>query len=160
MASCEWRLGNLKDAEKHWKIALQRKPDFVESKIGLSAIMVHQGNYQEARKLLQSAIRLSPTNVAAFMNLANLEVLSREPQEAQKLLEPIARRDPRNVRAYGLLLRAYLQQGKYTEGNQLIRACDTSGPGIAAADLKFFASVRDEFESRERESARGARFEH
>jgi cytochrome c-type biogenesis protein CcmH/NrfG len=144
LARCESRYGNFRDAEIHWRIALQRKPDFVESKIGLSTIVMNRFQYTEAKRLLESAVRLSPTNVAAFINLANLDLLMQDPGAAQKLLEPIVVRDRQNVRAHALLVRAYVLQGNLAQAEQSLKSCDTSRSDTAAADMAFFNSVRKE----------------
>jgi Tfp pilus assembly protein PilF len=141
LARCEARQGKMQEAEEHWRIALLRKPDFVESKIGLSQIVMNRGQYTEARKLLEGAVRLSPTNIAAFMNLANLDLLMDDAAAAEKLLVPITKRDPYNVRAHGLLARAYLRQLKVQDAQRIISSCDRSRSDTTAADIAFFESM-------------------
>lgn len=120
LARSEFRLGRTAEAEEHWLRALARKPDMVESKLGLSNIYMQRRQFAKARKLLEQSIRLAPRYTAAYMNLAELNLrLGRYP-EAAKLAGMVLKQNEADARANGLLAQALLKLGDANEAAMVL----------------------------------------
>ncbi len=120
LARSEFRQGKTEEAEAHWLKALSRKPDMVESKLGLSNIYMQRRQFDKARRLLEQSIRLAPRYTAAYLNLAELNLrLGRYP-EAIKLSSMVLSQSEADPRAYGLLAQAILKLGDVNQAAMLL----------------------------------------
>lgn len=124
LARCEYRMYRHRDAEAHWNKALQMKPDYVESKIGLATLHMLRREYPQARTLLKKAVALSPTNLAAYMSLADLYIRELQYTAAIDILEQVVKHQEVNERARGLLARAYLRSGRIADAEHQLRIND------------------------------------
>lgn len=120
LARCEYRLGNKNDAVKHWHQALLMKPDYVESKLGLSAFYLANGEIDKAEPLIKQAIRLAPKDEAARLNLAQLKMLRGKIGEAVPLLEGLAKPGSGREQAQCLLAQCYVKLGNLDGANKIL----------------------------------------
>jgi tetratricopeptide (TPR) repeat protein len=121
LARSEFRLGDLDEAEKDWQTALKWKPDYVESKLGLSAIYMLKGKLEEAEKLISSANRLAPLDEAAYINRAQIDILTGKSRLAIKRLQRFVAQKEGREQALCLLARAYIREGQLDKAKAILQ---------------------------------------
>ncbi len=141
LARCDLRAGDPDSAVEHWKRALQVKPDFVESKLGLSVIYMRRWQLVEAEKLIRQAVRLAPKDEASFINLAQIDSLMGKHQQALKILEQIILQNRGKEQARCLLAQCYLQVGDISNASKILLV-DKHVPERIGAP--FYSMVRAE----------------
>lgn len=122
LARCEFRLGELDAAESDWRTALRWKPDFVESKLGLSALYMLRGRLDEAEKLIASANRLAPFDEAGFINRAQIDMMTGKNRIAIERLQQFVHQNEGREQAACLLARAYLRQGRLDRARSILQS--------------------------------------
>ena len=122
LARCEFRQGDLAAAESDWRTALQWKPDYVESKLGLSAIYMLQGRLEEADTLIATANRLAPLDEAAYINRAQIDMLTGKTRLAIERLEQFVRQKEGREQAICLLARCYIREAQLHKAQALLRS--------------------------------------
>lgn len=145
LARCEFRQGDLDAAEADWQTALRWKPDYVESKLGLSAIYMLRGKLEEADKLIGTANRLAPLDEAAYINRAQIDILTGKTRLAINLLEQFVRQKEGRDRAICLLSQCYIKEGQLDKARATMSsdAAPLSNPftkpfcTMVLAELKF-----------------------
>jgi tetratricopeptide (TPR) repeat protein len=65
--------GEMEEAEKYFRLALQYYPDFEQANLGLAAVLVKQEKPEMARKLIRKAITSDPDDQVAWYRLAQVE---------------------------------------------------------------------------------------
>lgn len=143
LARTEYRLNLVDEAEKDWLKAIQMKPDFVESKIGLATISLKKHEYSKARQLLTSALRLSPTSIAAYLSLSDLYIREYQYTSAIDILRQLVESNESNGRARGLLARAYLRSGQIEEAKHQLESKTKHKPD-SVSDTAFLSLVAAE----------------
>ena len=120
LARSELRSGDPASAVEHWQRALQVKPDFVESKLGLSVVYMRQWQLEEAQKLIRQCIRLAPKDEASYINLAQIDSLMGNHREAIKILSQVSEQSRARDLARCLLAQCYMRIGELEKAAQLI----------------------------------------
>ena len=126
LASSEFHLGKVAEAQLHWKEALKWKPDYVEAKVSLAYMDLQQRKFEDAEKLINSALALAPANPTALLNRADLNLrtghILEATQDARLVVAqtetPPADRDV--FMATCLLAQAKLLQGKPAEAAEML----------------------------------------
>lgn len=122
LARCEFREGDLDSAEAHWIEALKWKPDYVESKLGLSMIYMLKGKLAEADKIIATANRLAPLDEAGYINRAQVDALMGKNHEAISRLEDFVRQRTGREQAVCILARCYIKEGWLDKAEKLLSA--------------------------------------
>jgi tetratricopeptide (TPR) repeat protein len=65
--------GDMDDAAKFFRVALQHYPDFDQANLGLARVLLTQGKAAVAREFVQKAIAVNPTNEVAWYRLGQIE---------------------------------------------------------------------------------------
>jgi tetratricopeptide (TPR) repeat protein len=120
LARCEFRQGDLDSAESDWQTALKWKPDYVESKLGLSALCMLRGKLEEADRLVSAANRLAPLDEAGHINRAKIDLMTGKTRLAIGHLEQFVRQKIGREQAICLLARAYIRQGQLDKARSLL----------------------------------------
>lgn len=126
LARSEFRIGDISAAEEHWKEALKWKPDFVESKLGLSKIYMLEGRLEEAQKLVSSSARLAQLDEAVYINDAQLDSIIGKNRSAIDKLENFIKQKQGREQAICILARCYMKEGEFARAQQLL----DSNPGL------------------------------
>jgi tetratricopeptide (TPR) repeat protein len=80
--------GEMEEAEKFFRHALQHYPDFAEANLGLAAVLLKQDKPETARGLIQRAIAADPQDEVAWYRLAQVErILGNEPGQRRAFAE-------------------------------------------------------------------------
>ncbi len=98
--------------------ALEKKPDWLEARLNLGALLYEQGAVEEAARQFQRAVELAPGSAVARFNLASvLDELGRLAEARQHLREAV-RLDPRFADAHYNLAVASEKLGLPEEARQ------------------------------------------
>ena len=73
LAETNRNCGEMEEAEKYFRLALQYYPDFEQANLGLAAVLVKQEKPEMARKLIRKAITSDPDDQVAWYRLAQVE---------------------------------------------------------------------------------------
>jgi tetratricopeptide (TPR) repeat protein len=76
--------GEMEEAEKYFRLALQYYPDFEQANLGLAAVLVKQEKPEMARRLIRKAITSDPDDQVAWYRLAQVEHILGDEQGRQK----------------------------------------------------------------------------
>jgi len=80
--------GEIEEAEKFFRLALQHYPDFDQANLGLAAVLLKQEKPATARELIQRAIAANPQDEVAWYRLAQVErILGNEPGQRRAFAE-------------------------------------------------------------------------
>lgn len=112
LATCEYILGQHKDAIKHWKRALLLKPDMVEPKISLAQIAIEKRQFDKAETFLEPAGRHAPNNKAVMTKLAELLIAEGNEHRATKTARQIITAHEKDPYSICLLAKSKLRSGK------------------------------------------------
>lgn len=117
---------------EHWKKALQVKPDFVESKLGLSVLYMRSWELEKALELILTCNRLAPKDEAGFINLAQVKSMMGNHREAIRILNEVIQQNRGRDLARCLLALCYLRVGEIEKARDTLPK--TSTPGDAQAN--------------------------
>lgn len=112
LATCQYILGDTKDAVRHWKRALLLKPDMVEAKISLAQIAIEKRQFDKAETLLEPASRHAPNNKALMTKLAELLIAEGNEHRAIKMARQIITLHGKDPYVACLLAKSKLKSGK------------------------------------------------
>ena len=76
--------GELEEALKHFKRALELEPDNIKAFSGLAVTLARQGRYREAKTHFDSVLSLSPDNIDTLTGLGMLHLAENNPDEAMR----------------------------------------------------------------------------
>jgi len=112
------RYGRLKEAARHYRVALGVNPDCAEAHSNLGMILSMQGDQQRAMKHLEQARELQPRNAEVLTNLGTVAARLHDYERSRRHYHEALKADPRFTAAhYGLgVLQSAL--GRYEEAMQ------------------------------------------
>ncbi len=96
-------LGRAADAERHFRSALQLKPELVEASLNLGALLAQQGRLDDARLVLLAAEERRPDVASLQYNLALIASLQGDAADAQDRCRRALKLDPAHAGARELL---------------------------------------------------------
>ncbi len=138
MASGEALRGDLANAEKYLREALQRHPEHLRSSAALALVRLAQNDLSGAEEILQSAIARSPRSPEPLVALAEVNVLSGRLAKAEPYLRRAIEIAPNNGPALLALSELKIQLGDKASAEQLYRRLsDHSDPTYSQAYASF-----------------------
>ena len=90
-------------AERYFREALSRRPDYGEAANNLALVLVSQGQTDAAVSLLEGVLKQSPEYEAAYVTLAKIYFSAGRTKEGIAVLERLLQRNPKNPIALELL---------------------------------------------------------
>jgi glycosyltransferase involved in cell wall biosynthesis len=105
-------MGRLKDAEHHWRLAVEENPAFAPSWLGLGNLYCKSERWEDLDKALAHLEKHHPTSIEASMLRARRHMARREFSDARSLLDDLIRRWPNALGPRILQSHALLQQGQ------------------------------------------------
>lgn len=126
-----WQSGALAEAQKKFEKAVKQDPQNSQAWNGLGWTLVNQGQVQKAKDAFQKCVDLNPKHFAALNGLGQISLSSRQYVEAE---EYFLRAENASAAWYGLL-RIYLLQEKFEEGQKYLEKIEATGQTQAIAGL-------------------------
>ncbi|HEV2845489.1 MAG TPA: tetratricopeptide repeat protein, partial [Thermoanaerobaculia bacterium] len=127
--------GRYADAAAEFRRALAAKPESVEARVNLGAVLGLSGDRAGAAEQFREALRLDPRNATAHFNLGSLLAEGSAPGEAIPHLEAAAAGRPKDAEARGLLARALRDAGQPQEALEQYAHALELAPGDETARL-------------------------
>lgn len=85
LATAQYSLGNLDEAEKHYLEALEKEPNYAEAHNNLGILLKEQGHVERSKSYLEKAIELRPDYAPFFCDLAELFIEEGDYTTGEKL---------------------------------------------------------------------------
>lgn len=109
-AEGHWGLGQYEDANREFRLAIDRQPKNADCRVGWGRLLLERFNKQEAAQLFQEALEIQPGHPGALLGLA-LAASEDFENKAVALAEKAIAGDPKLVEARELLARLALEDG-------------------------------------------------
>jgi tetratricopeptide (TPR) repeat protein len=108
-------LGEFDLAVRHYKLALNLKPDFADPAINMGLVCQRGGRFAEARAAFETALKIAPGNARAWHGLGAVLFEEGELDAAANALEKAIALEPRNGMLLHLRARIAMESGRYSE---------------------------------------------
>jgi Tfp pilus assembly protein PilF len=129
-----WHLGNVRAAEREWKIALPFNPQNAIVLNNLGLICAQEKHYDDAIEYYKQAMRLKPNYTDPHLNLGSAYAAIGRSDAAELQLRAAVALSPLNTRARNELGRLYLDAGRLIEAEEQFRRSVESEPNVVACD--------------------------
>ncbi len=122
--------GRLDEAAKHYRIAVELKPDFFEAYANLGNIYYRQRKLKDAAKFYQRALQINDSYAPALNNLAMIYIeRSHNLQEALDMAQRAVDQKPDDIHLYlDTLARAYYSLGWLNTARQMLLKAKEMAP--------------------------------
>ncbi|KPJ66090.1 MAG: hypothetical protein AMJ43_09160 [Coxiella sp. DG_40] len=107
--------GNLTEAVRRYKQALEIDPHWAEVRVQLGVAYYEMGMHDEAITTIKRAIKTSPDFIGAYINLGTAYINNRMYDDAISTLQKAVGIDPNNTASHYNLGVAYTQKGMFDE---------------------------------------------
>ncbi|MCX8027882.1 MAG: tetratricopeptide repeat protein [Thermodesulfovibrionales bacterium] len=116
--------GNLKEAIKCYKDALEKDPDYLDALINLSVTLIQCGKTQDALPFIKKALEIDNTNHIVLTNYANILFSLNKTDEALEYYIKALKFCPTSIEIRKNIAHLLMQQGQYEDAvtylNQLL----------------------------------------
>jgi len=129
------REGNVAEAERVLREAIEAEPRAFEARCALGRLLLSAGQADEALVHLREAVRLAPLHVEARRALAGALESRGDAEGAAPLWAAIVDQAPEDVDALGHLATLWMQAGQIDRAEERVRAIVRAFPKNAAAHL-------------------------
>jgi tetratricopeptide (TPR) repeat protein len=126
---CYFRLGDLDNAIKAFKMMLEKEPQARNVLLNLSAILLEKGNLEEGMKYFKQLDEETINDHSMFYNIGVLLFAREQMEQAIDYFKKCAARDPNYVDAYYQMALAYLNQGNMEEAKKNFQKIIELAPG-------------------------------
>lgn len=126
---CYFRLGDLDNAIKAFKMMLEKEPQARNVLLNLSAILLEKGNLEEGMKYFKQLDEETITDHSMFYNIGVLLFAKEQMEQAIDYFNKCTARDPNYVDAYYQMALAYLNQGNMEEAKKNFQKIIELAPG-------------------------------
>ena len=110
---------NYADAARHFKLALDEKPNDAILNVNYGVAMMYLGNIEVARDSFAKAIELDETRITAYINLASVHQRDGKFDEAIAVLILALNQNPSTLDAHSLLAEIYLKKAEFDKAIEL-----------------------------------------
>lgn len=115
---CHFRLGDLDNAIKAFKMMLEKEPQARNVLLNLSAILLEKGNLEEGMKYFKQLDEKTINDHSLFYNIGVLFFAREKMDQAIEYFKKSTARNPEYVDAYYQMALAYLNQGNMEEAKK------------------------------------------
>lgn len=126
---CHYRLGDMDNAIKAFKMMLEKEPQARNVLVNLSAILLEKGNLDEGMKYFKQLDEETINDHSLFYNIGVLLFAREQMEQAIDYFKKCAARDPNYVDAYYQMALAYLNQGNMEEAKKNFQKIIELAPG-------------------------------
>ncbi|MGN6147992.1 MAG: sulfotransferase [Rhizomicrobium sp.] len=120
--------GNLEDAERHYRAALEAEPDHFNTLNNLGLLLFGTNRAEEALTLTRKAATLDPRNAETLSNLGEMLAATGEDAEAIATFRKSLAANPVNVRTLHRFIRALQMQGRAEDALPFLAAAARQRP--------------------------------
>lgn len=110
---------NYAEAVRHFKLALEEKPNDAILNVNYGVAMMYLGNIEVAGESFAKAIQLDRTRITAYINLANVHQRQGKLDEATSVLLQALDQNPSTLDAHSLLAEIYLTKQEFDKAIEL-----------------------------------------
>jgi tetratricopeptide (TPR) repeat protein len=104
------RRGAMREAERHYRLAVQLNPDFSTARLNLGGLLANEGRFEEAIPHMREHVRLEPGSLEPNISLGRALLLNGQPDEAVIWFRRAVAGWPEDARAHALLEEALRAQ--------------------------------------------------
>jgi Flp pilus assembly protein TadD len=126
-------LGEMRDAEKHYRDAIALDRDYAEPLNGLGGVLAATGRHGEAEACCRRVVKLQPNNPRAHANLAGVLIGAKKATEAETSARRALELKPDYVEAVNTLCSAMITNERYEEAIELLRDVIAKAPDYVDA---------------------------
>jgi Tfp pilus assembly protein PilF len=126
---CHFRLGDLDNAIKAFKMMLEKEPQARNVLLNLSAILLEKGNLEEGMKYFKQLDEETVNDHSMFYNIGVLLFAKEQMEQSIEYFKKCAARSPNYVDAYYQMALAYLNQGNMEEAKKNFQKIIEIAPG-------------------------------
>jgi tetratricopeptide (TPR) repeat protein len=132
LAAVHMQLGQIEQAEAHYRAALAVVPTYATALTGLGSVRFAQGDFAAAADLQRRALQDDPRSPAIYANLGGALIRLGDLPAAADALQHAVALDPSYAMAYANLGTLYLQQNRPTDAAAQLERAVALGPDTAA----------------------------
>jgi tetratricopeptide (TPR) repeat protein len=131
----------LDDAEREFRLALEKDPDDLGAVSGLGQVALARGQYREALPHLERATSISSEMVSAFRSLGNAYAATGDLGRAGTAYRQAVALAPNDLDTRLALARTLTENGEYTEAREVCAATVRIARGNPAAQARSYAQL-------------------
>ena len=146
-------LGQLEEAEKYFRKAIELQPDFAEFHCNLGSLLRDLGQLKEAEKYFRKAIKFKPDLIEAHFTLGNILKDLNKLQDAEISWRKVIELQPNFPDAHSNLAIIYKDLGKLQDSEKYFRKAIELQPSSAVAYSNLGILLKDLGKSEEAEIA-------
>ena len=120
IGNCQSRLGNVPDAERAYKKALECSPASDEAQSNLGSLYLEQGQVAEAKRCYQDAIAANPSNDKAWVGLGLCCVTEGDKESAHDAFARSLEKNIRNSTAIFHLVKCAYEIKRYSTAERIL----------------------------------------
>ena len=138
-----WLKGDVKRAERAWRLLVEQEPENPEGFIKMSLVHAKKKDYPAAEAALDKALALQPDNLNILKRVVVLQMVLKKPDRAlKKCLEQIKKVPPAEPEIRMLMGGIYSSQKQYSQAEDQIRKVlkhkpESIAPYAAMAELYY-----------------------
>jgi tetratricopeptide (TPR) repeat protein len=127
---------NMPKAIEHTKIALEKEPENVETKLLLAELLQGSGQKEEAQKILETVDIGQAKDPFVFVNVAINKINENKAPEAVELLTKLVAQFPNEAQLFYYRGRAYLASSKFEEAKGDLEKFVAANPAAAQKEVE------------------------
>lgn len=143
--------GEVEDAIKHYRRALELDPERADARLSLALILLRD-RPDEARSHFEYLIARQPDNVDVVLGLAQAQRMLSETEKARSLVEAVLAKEPENAKALTERGRIALQCSELAEAETYFRQAIAADPANREAHYRLYQCLGQQ-PSKEKEAA-------
>ena len=125
--------GEIDEATRLWRMAVQRDPNYVPSQLRLGDCLLKSNHLEEAASIYAEVLRKTPENSYALLGLARIDYEKKHWQDARAKLERVVAQTNYNL-GYDLIVTVYMRLGEEELARAVRRRVKASGAFRDAPD--------------------------
>lgn len=136
-------MGDMETAVRHWRCALERRPDLVEARAALGHHLFEEGQLEEAERELRTVVEAEPDQIRYRALLAEALEARGNPLEAARELERAARQTERSAVLWRRAAALYEAGGDTRAAARLRSRADALDPPAEQRHLRPLPPARE-----------------
>lgn len=143
--------GEVKDAVKYYRRALELDPQREDARLNLAQILLRE-RPEEARSQFEYLLTRRPDNVEVMLGLAQAQRMLNETDKARALVETVLAKEPKNAKALTERGRLALLSGELAEAETSFRKAIAADPANREAQYRLYQCLAQQ-PNKEKEAA-------